>query len=488
MKLAKHSHIFIILAFVAIAGGIWGARWILSNADAEVLKPASYSHNDNLIDPTTGNVDGAGTIDFDTGGDRSTFSTVYLNDEDDGDSQVLFYNFGTPASGDSSFRLGVIYSFVKSKGDDGFSIEYSTSGNTACSDVNSRTWLPLVTATEETGKFEVTAQLENTMASQVCVKVDRVVNNDLDAAGYKFRDSNGLKLYDIWMEVAEADIAINVSADPGPHDVGKLVRYRLEAVNNGAGDAGEVEVQFRLPKELSYYQSNPSVGTYDPIVGMWDIGSLEAGAAATLEVTVQVVEKPVRANIVTNAAVIYQDLAKGVERSNARSVRIEIGDSAEDFNVLDPYVEREATAQPEEILNDIQTQQVPGTCELSCDRSSFFLYIVNPDGTTRDTLSDFAKVTKFDDRYFHVAFEDKGSDFDFNDIAFDLDLRDCRATQVTMTDMNAGWHHQVRANIFYDGILQQGIVLWPDSHEGVGQTLTFDLNDYVSSAYLTCQE
>lgn len=489
MKLVQRSHVLIIASFVLLAAGIWGVRLLLSNANAEVLKPASYSHNDNLIDPTTGSVDGSGVMDFDTGGDRSTFSIAYLNDEEGSSSQILFYNFASPAGGDSSFRLGVVYSFLKSKGDDGFSIEYSTAGNSSCSDASSRTWVPLVTATQETGKFEADATLENVMASQVCVKIDRVLNNDLDAAGYKFRDSNGLKLYDIWMETAEADIDVNVSTAPGPYPVGDLVTYRLEAVNNGAGDADDVDVQFRIPEELSYYKSRPSLGIYDPIAGVWEIGSLADGRSASLEVTLQVLEKPPRENIVMNAAVKYHDVLKDVERSGAKSVRIEIGDAVEEFSILEPYVEPPPVQQPEEIINDVQAQQSePQICSLDCDRTSFFLYIVNPDGTTRDTLSDFARVTRYEDRLFHVSFEDKGSDFDFNDIAFDLDLRDCRAAQVTMTDLNAGWHHQVRSNIYYDGILQQGIVLWPDSHEGAGETLTFDLNDYVSSEYLTCSE
>lgn len=463
---------------------------MFSSADAEVLKPGSYSHNGNLIDPVTGNTDGDAALDFDTGDDESTFATAYHND-DGTSSEILFYNFTNPPGGETSFRLGINYSFLKNKGDDGFSIEYSTAGSTSCSDVSSRTWIPLMEATQETGKFSITeiVHLQNN-PDQVCIKIDQVVNNDLDTAGYKFRDSNGLKIYDIWMEVAEADLEVNASTNPIPYQVGDLVRYHLETVNVGAGDASDVEVQFRLPDSLAYYSSEPSAGIYDPTLGVWVIGNMEGEDSATIEITAQIIERPFLDHIQVTAGLGYYDVAKSADESHATSVRIEVSENSEDFTILgEAPLSVTEPEQPEEILEQFEsTQQANEGCDFDCERASFFLYIVNPDGTTRDTVSDFARVTTLEERLFHVSFEDKGADFDYDDIAFDLDLRDCRSVQVTMTDMNAGWHHQVRANIFYDGILQQGVVLWPDSHEGVGETLTFDLNEFVSSDYLTCHE
>ena len=58
----------------------------------------------------------------------------------------------------------------------------------------------------------------------------------------------------------------------------------VTVVNNGPGTATNVTQTAFLPQELSALDNNgaTSVGTYDPINGLWEIGDLAVGASATL--------------------------------------------------------------------------------------------------------------------------------------------------------------------------------------------------------------
>lgn len=488
MKAERRTQFVILGFFVLIAAGVWGARFFLSQATAESLKPALVAHNDNVIDPVTGEVDASAAVDGDAGGDESTFANVYLNGTDRS-SQVLFYDFGDPTGDETAFQLNVVASFQQVAGDDGFTISYSGAGSTSCADASSRSWTPLANLTQEKGKLRLKATLENTDSNQVCVKIDSLVNGEVDAPGYQYRTSNVLKVYDVWMDVAESDVQISASPGVDALALNEQVSYRVEVSNVGAGDATGVTVAFELPSVLTYISSSADSGAYDPSSGVWNVAILPAGEAASLTVTAKMSDRPVREYVQTKAIVDYTDAIHLTTQTHATGVRFKFSEEATGAPIASDLGQESVVQPTEETPAAPVETETPSTnmCDFDCARSGFYLYIVNPDGTTRDTLSDFARVTPYQDRYFHVSFEDKGGDFDYNDIAFDLDVRDCHNVRVTMTDLNAGWHHQVRANILYDGVVQQGIVLWPDSHEGVGQTLSYDLGSYISPENLVCQ-
>ena len=72
-----------------------------------------------------------------------------------------------------------------------------------------------------------------------------------------------------------------LSADP--HVVGGHVRYRVTLTNQGPGRATGVDVTDQLPAGLTLVSATPSQGTYAAATGLWTVGTLDAGASATLD-------------------------------------------------------------------------------------------------------------------------------------------------------------------------------------------------------------
>jgi uncharacterized repeat protein (TIGR01451 family) len=84
---------------------------------------------------------------------------------------------------------------------------------------------------------------------------------------------------------AAPDIALQMTVDIAVPSAGQPVQFTITASNIGADAANGVQVTDRLPAELripSGMAAFPSTGTYDAATGVWSIGSLAAGARATL--------------------------------------------------------------------------------------------------------------------------------------------------------------------------------------------------------------
>jgi len=109
--------------------------------------------------------------------------------------------------------------------------------------------------------------------------------------------------------------------------------------------------------------------------------------------------------------------------------------------------------------------------------ASFDLYIVNPDGTERH-MSDpaYARVESAGPNVTIVRFEDKGSDFDFDDVVVLVDHTDWNNVIVTVLSVDAGWLHNIRLAIFNDDKPVYDLLIWPDSHIGIGTFAVVDAN------------
>jgi len=85
--------------------------------------------------------------------------------------------------------------------------------------------------------------------------------------------------------VAAPDIALQMVVDVAVPTVGQPVQFTVTASNIGADAANGVQVANQLPAELAIPAGMavfPSTGTYDAATGTWAIGSMAAGASATL--------------------------------------------------------------------------------------------------------------------------------------------------------------------------------------------------------------
>ncbi len=79
-----------------------------------------------------------------------------------------------------------------------------------------------------------------------------------------------------------ADLGVTKSADETTVTVGQTVTYRVTVRNAGPNTATGVTVADPLPAGLVFLSAEAGTGTYDPGTGTWSVGTLAAGASATL--------------------------------------------------------------------------------------------------------------------------------------------------------------------------------------------------------------
>jgi len=113
------------------------------------------------------------------------------------------------------------------------------------------------------------------------------------------------------------DLGVAKSVDNHYPELGSNVTFTVTATNHGNLDATGVTVNDLLPSSgLTYVDSTTATGTYTPSTGMWSIGNLANGAAATLLITATAISRA----IVTNTASISGDqfdLNSGNDTTNA---------------------------------------------------------------------------------------------------------------------------------------------------------------------------
>ncbi len=141
-----------------------------------------------------------------------------------------------------------------------------------------------------------------------------------------FGDSKGL---DIWtydqsntvvaplVIVASADIRVTKSVSDSTPAVGGRVTFTITAKNLGPSDATGVQVRDVVPPGLTFVSAAPSRGTYSSITGIWNIGALANGAAATLRMTVTVNTTTRVKNTATSIASSPVDIDPGNNSASA---------------------------------------------------------------------------------------------------------------------------------------------------------------------------
>ncbi len=119
---------------------------------------------------------------------------------------------------------------------------------------------------------------------------------------------------------AAPDIALQMTVDTVVPAAGQPVQFTIIASNVGADAASGVQVTDQLPAELKIptgMAAFPSTGTYDAATGVWSIGSLAAGANATLVIPAIVAvttQPPCSVNVAISS------LAADTHASNNRAV------------------------------------------------------------------------------------------------------------------------------------------------------------------------
>ena len=107
----------------------------------------------------------------------------------------------------------------------------------------------------------------------------------------------------------QADLIIeNVADNPSPN-VDDTITFTIRVTNNGIDSATGVEVTDLLT-DMTYQSSVSTQGIYDSDTGIWDVGNLNIGGSATIQLTVKVdnTEEIINTAVITNNDQIDPDL------------------------------------------------------------------------------------------------------------------------------------------------------------------------------------
>lgn len=151
-----------------------------------------------------------------------------------------------------------------------------------------------------------------------------------------FGDKKGLDLWTFYPSQARqtalniiagpVDLAVRKVVDNPATAVGQNAVFTVLVTNNGPSNATNVQLTDPLPAGLTFVSATPSQGTYDPVTGLWSIGSLNVNATATLQLTVTLTGTTVVRNIaqIPNPAQPDPDLNnnQGIASLNAPNLRL----------------------------------------------------------------------------------------------------------------------------------------------------------------------
>ena len=102
----------------------------------------------------------------------------------------------------------------------------------------------------------------------------------VDASGYLFAKLS--------QSTTTADLGMTASLDRSRATIGELVQLTLRVSNDGPGSASSSMATVQLPLGLDFVSNSAEGGTYSPESRQWMIGNLQAGAGATLRITMRV--------------------------------------------------------------------------------------------------------------------------------------------------------------------------------------------------------
>ncbi|NNJ10065.1 DUF11 domain-containing protein [Chloroflexales bacterium ZM16-3] len=88
------------------------------------------------------------------------------------------------------------------------------------------------------------------------------------------------------LPVQIADLELTKRVDKAQVNVGSNVIFTIDVTNKGPDGATGVRVSEQLPVGLAFVGATPSQGSYNPATGSWGVGSLAAGATASLRIEV----------------------------------------------------------------------------------------------------------------------------------------------------------------------------------------------------------
>jgi uncharacterized repeat protein (TIGR01451 family) len=96
-----------------------------------------------------------------------------------------------------------------------------------------------------------------------------------------------------------ADLVLAKSVDNPTPNVGDTITYTIALADNGPDAATNVQVTDLLPAGRTFVSATPSQGTYDPVTGVWTIGTVDTTAPRSLLIRATVTSSTSTVNTAT---------------------------------------------------------------------------------------------------------------------------------------------------------------------------------------------
>ena len=97
----------------------------------------------------------------------------------------------------------------------------------------------------------------------------------------------------------QADLVLSKSVDNPTPNVGDTITYTVALTDNGPDSAANVQVTDLLPAGRTFVSATASQGTYNPVNGVWTVGTVDTAAARTLRIRAQVTSDTSTVNTAT---------------------------------------------------------------------------------------------------------------------------------------------------------------------------------------------
>lgn len=131
--------------------------------------------------------------------------------------------------------------------------------------------------------------------------------------------------------LADSDVIVEKTVNDSTLMPGAAVDFNVNVSNLGPDTANDVFVTDKLPAGLAIPSGTVPVtsqGTYDPIAGRWDVGTLATGTEAVLTVPAQVTADPLPICIVNRAVAEAAEIDSDLGNNAAIAALRQVGETA----------------------------------------------------------------------------------------------------------------------------------------------------------------
>lgn len=154
-------------------------------------------------------------------------------------------------------------------------------------------------------RLTITARVNNASAGLV-------ITNTATARTLGLGDTNAANdSANAIITVIGADLGITKTPNTQGPFAGSNVTYTIVLTNSGPSAADGVAVSERLTNGLTYVSHVASSGTYTFASGIWTVGTMAAGASATLQITAQTTTNSINTLITNRATIVSSGVADG---------------------------------------------------------------------------------------------------------------------------------------------------------------------------------